>query len=368
MEKTEIKVLHVDSERSWRGGQQQAVYLYERMLKKGFATQLVCQPNSDLEAYCQSRKIPVKTIRFRHELDLIGALQLAHYACREGFNILQLHSGHALSWGLLTKLFFRNLVLVATRRVDFSVRKHFLSRYKYNSSLLNHIVCISQNISDVLIADGIMADKLSIIHSGINTHRFDSVAGTSEKRRKWHIPEDAILIGTVAAFTGHKDYPNLLKAAELVLHAKPDVYFIALGDGKLFKDMKFWTYTHKISDRFIFVGESKDVGAYLKSMDIFVLASKKEGLGTSVLDAQSVGLPIIGTMAGGIPEMIEHGINGLLVPVKDHEALAHAILQLIDNPELRQRLGKKALETVRSFDIDTTVDKYLALYAKLLNA
>jgi glycosyltransferase involved in cell wall biosynthesis len=104
---------------------------------------------------------------------------------------------------------------------------------------------------------------------------------------------------------------------------------------------------------------------YLKRFDIFVLASKLEGLGTSVLDAMSCGKTIVATNAGGIPEMIVDRINGLLVPKQNPEALAKSIIQLIDDSELRYKLALKAKESARLFDISKLVEQHIVLYNRL---
>ncbi|MDY0381980.1 MAG: glycosyltransferase family 4 protein, partial [Candidatus Cloacimonadaceae bacterium] len=108
------------------------------------------------------------------------------------------------------------------------------------------------------------------------------------------------------------------------------------------------------------------VGGFLKAFDFFVLASKKDGLGTSVLDAMSVGLPIIGTKAGGIPEMIESGISGLLVEKRNPEALAEAMLMLAEDPDLRKRLGEGGLSRGKHFSKERMTQMNLELYKKLL--
>ena len=125
-------------------------------------------------------------------------------------------------------------------------------------------------------------------------------------------------------------------------------------------------YKLGLKDRFVFVGFREDIGNFLKTFDIFVLASKKEGMGTSLLDAQSVGLPVIACETGGIPEIIAHGKNGMLVPPENEQKLANAILLLANNNKLRESLGQNAIETISEFEIHKTVIKNIKLYEELL--
>lgn len=365
-----MKILHIDTEMSWRGGQQQAVYLYHFLLEKGFKTSFVTPPGSKVCKYLSARDLPCKTIPFWGEWDFIHGLTLANYAKKEGFNVLHLHSGHALAWGLWAKLFVPGIKLIAVRRVSCPVRQNPLSYLKYRNRLIDRFVAISDHIRKVMVSDGIAEDKIVAIHSGVNLNKKTQLPGSDgskDKKVEKPVPDDAILIGTVAAFTKEKDYPTLLKAASQVIGERPGVYFIALGEGKLLADMKKIAAQSGINEKFIFSGFQSGVEEYLKRFNIYVMTSLNEGLGTSLLDAQAHGLPVIGTKTGGIPEIIEHEVNGLLVEPQNPEKLAEAIIKLVDDPKLRKRLGEKALETVQKFDIEKTVEKNIELYEALTN-
>jgi len=361
-----IKILHIDTEMGWRGGQQQAVYLFEGLIRRGFETVFVCRPDSELSGYFKNKELPHIEIPMRNELDMFSACRIASYARKNGFNILHLHSAHAHTIGLLVKLFYRKLKLIGVRRVDFKIKKNIFSRFKYNSSLINMIVCISSEIKKIMLECGVNEDKLTVIHSGVDINKFDNIETDTLLREKYGIAKDSIIIGTVAALVGHKDYPNLIKAAAIVTDKAKQAVFIAVGEGKNENEIKQIHSNLKLGNKFIFAGYQKEVGKYLKAFDIFVLASKKEGLGTSVLDAQSIGLPVIAAKAGGIPEMIENGVNGILVDKQNHEELANAILELVHDPEKRNLIGKNGKETVSKFSIENTVEKNINLYKELL--
>jgi len=364
-ENEKMKVLHIDAEKYWRGGQQQAVYLYEGMLKSGYQCGFVCCPGSQLQQYFETSQLNYHCLAFRSELDIISAFKLALLCRRYSYNILQLHSSHSLSWGLLAKLFYPNLKLVATRRVDFPIGKNPLSAFKYKTKAVNKIVAVSDNIRRVLINCGVAAEKIAVIHSGIDLAKFDRAQVPENFYKTWNIPAESIIVGTVAAFAGHKDYPNFLKAASLAVKENPDLFFMAVGGGNLLPEMQNLAYELGLGGHIAFTGFQKDIGQFLKAFDIFVLASCLEGLGTSVLEAMSVGLPVIGTKAGGIGEMITNGENGLLVSPKNPIELSQAILTLAQNPLLREEYGSNALNSVQKFSKDQMIDKYLELYTSL---
>lgn len=361
-----IKTLHIDTERGWRGGQQQAIYLFESMVKSGFETMFVCRPNSKLTKYLKAKKLPFFELKMSTEFDIVSAYKIAKFCRKNNYNILHLHSGHAQSIGILAKFFYRKLKTISSRRVDFGIKQNFFSKFKYKTKLLDKIVCISGAIKNVLLNDGIDENKLTIIHSGINIKKFDSVIPLENFKQSLNIPKENIVIGTISALVGHKDYPNLLNAAKIVLEKKSNITFCAVGDGKNEKEIKELYKKLKLGENFIFTGYRNDVGQFLKMFDIFVMASKKEGLGTSILDAQAVGLPIVATKTGGIPEIVKNNVNGLLVEPQNFLSLANAIIELIEDKEKRLKLGKTALETVRNFDINITVEKNIGLYKKIL--
>ncbi len=366
-EKKEISVLHIDSEKSWRGGQQQAAYLLERMHQSGHRTALVCPPGAAFESYCRKNALPCIPMTTYGELDFWAGYRIAALCKKNGYTIAHLHSAHAMATGLWAKLFHPGLRLVAVRRVDFHFKKNLLSRFKYNTRRLDKIVCISRGIRKVLLMDGIPESRLVTIHSGVDLKKFDPVVPPHDFKTRLGIPQDHILVGTVAAIAGHKDYPNLLYAAKSILQQTDNVSFCAVGDGPDEKEVHALAHHLDLGGRFVFAGFRNDVGNFMKSFDIFVLSSYLEGLGTSILDAQGVGLPVVACDTGGIPEAVHDRGNGLLVPPRNPAALSEAILKLVKSKEMRRNFGKQAKKSVAAFSIDITVQKNIELYRKVLS-
>ncbi|NNF99712.1 MAG: glycosyltransferase [Desulfobacteraceae bacterium] len=367
MNDKKVRVLHIDSEYGWRGGQQQVVYLLEAMYKNGYSTRLVCQPGSELAAYCSTQTLPHATVRMRGEIDIFAGYRIARLCRNLSINVIHTHAAHAHAIGLWVKLFYRNAKLIVTRRVDFSIRNSFFSLRKYTIPWVDHILCVSANIRTVLIADGVAMDKLDTIHSGIDTGKFDNTILPVDYRSSMRIAADHCVIGTVAAMADHKDYPSLLKAAKIVLDKTEDTTFCAVGDGPLMGEVRQLAEELNLGSRFIFTGYRSDVGHFFKLFDIFVLSSHLEGLGTSILDAQAAGLPVVACRSGGIPEIVENETSGLLVPKKDPTALADAILSLVRDESRRRALGSSAKKAVQRFSIHRTVNKYMKVYDRLLN-
>ncbi len=356
-----INILHIDTERTWRGGQRQATYLFEALYKRGYKTKMICRPNSKLQEFCRQKKLPYKIIPMKNEFCLFSALKIAKMCKSENYQIAHLHSAHAVAVGFWLKLFYPEIILIGMRRVDFKLKRNFFSRLKY--SKLDKLVCISKKIEEVVQNSGFENTKL--IYSGIDLNRFSDVEPVDIKQ-ELSLPEDSIIIGTTAALVGHKDFPTMLEAAKIVCWENEKANFVVLGDGHLKEELREMRDNLGLKNRFFFAGFKKNVGAYLKSFDIFALSSQKEGLGTSILDAQALGLPVVACKSGGIPEAVYNEENGFLVPKKNPEAFANALLKLMKNKKLIKKMGEMGLNTVKKFNIQKTIDNYLSFYYNLL--
>lgn len=357
-----MKVLHVDTGTEWRGGQQQALYLYAGLAELGVEGVMACPPGSELERRCRERGLTCEPLRTGGEWDVGAGLRLAGIARRRGCGLLHAHTSHAVTTCRWARVFRRNLRVVATRRVDFHIARGWLSRWKYGGKGLDRLVCISNGVRRVMTEDGIPESALTVIRSAVDLHRFDDAAAEGVPPVLKAFGDGAVVVGTVAAMVGHKDYPNLLRAAAEVTAHHPHVVFCALGDGPREERIHALASELGLGERFVFAGYQQDPGPWLHRFDIFVLASREEGLGTSILDAHSLGKPVVATRTGGIPDVVEDGVNGVLVPPESPEALAEALGRLVEDQRLRHRLGEGARETVKAFSVARMASEYKALY------
>lgn len=190
--------------------------------------------------------------------------------------------------------------------------------------------------------------------------------GTRERvRRDLSIPADAVVAITVANLRKEKDYPNLLRAAGQALAQHPGLYVLAVGQGPLEEQVRALHHELGLGDRVQLLGYRTDVPDLLASADLFVLASAFEGLPVSIMEAMSAGLPVVATSVGGVPEAVEEGVTGLLVPPRDAAALADALLSLANDETTRTRMGAAAKERSKAFDIRTAVAEQQRAYAAL---
>jgi glycosyltransferase involved in cell wall biosynthesis len=365
-----LSVLHVDTAGTWRGGQAQVLGLCEGLAARG-VTQWLAAPDGPLAARARERGIEAFRFAPRGDLDLPAAWGLARLALRLRPRILHLHSARAHATGWPAARAARAKVVVA-RRVDFAVAANPLSALKYRLPV-DRFVTVSGGIKDVLLQGGVPPARVTVIHSGIEVDRVAASvaeARASGRARAFRaalgVPEAAPLLGVIAAFAPHKDHATFVRAARRVLDRRPDAWFVCAGEGETLAAVRAEAHALGLSERLRLPGFVHDVPALLGALDLFVLSSFLEGLGTSVLDAQAAGVPVVATRVGGVPEMITSGVDGLLVPARDPEALAAAMLDVLADPEAARARARAAHASVRAFDLGATVAATERLYRELL--
>jgi len=263
-------------------------------------------------------------------------------------------------------------VLVA-RRVDFSIYRHSflgLNALKYRRA--DRIVAVSEAVKRVLVRDGLDGTRITVIRDGIDVRRIERAPERrAELRAALDVPLDAPLVGNVAALAPHKGQRYLVEAVPLLLKLVPAARVIIAGSGELREALEARARELKLGPALVFAGfrPPEEVISLVKAFDVFVFPSVGEGLGSSLLEAMAAGTPIVATRAGGIPEIVEDGVTGLLVPPADPEALGLAIARLLRDRSLALRLAAAARIAVREHGsadrmVRETVDLYRDLVAR----
>lgn len=327
-----MRVLHVDTARRWRGGQGQVLLTALGMAARGHSVLLACQKGGVLEQRARQAGLETLALRFTGDLSPFAWLGLRRAVRAFRPDALQLHDPHGLVPGLLAAR--PPMRAVATRRVDFPLRSP-LSKAKY--ARCHRVIAVSRGIAEVLRSDGLSGDRIRVVYEGVQDR--PAQAGGRETLRALGVPSDGLLVGNVAALTDHKDHATLLAAAAKVVARLPQARFVILGEGELAPALEAYAAQLGLGARCLFLGFRTDLDLLIPAFDVFCLSSHMEGLGTSLLDAMCFGRPIVATAAGGIPEAVLDGQSGALVPARDPEALARALLELLASPERRAAFG-----------------------------
>lgn len=361
-----MRILHINTERTWRGGEQQTLYLARGLQQRGHECTVACPPGAPLAANARSENLDVVEMRMRGEADLAATCKLARLIRSRGCDVIHMHTSHAHTLGCFASLFARRGVRVVSRRVDFSIIKNPVSRLKYRWGV-DKYVAISDAIKAVMVTDRVAAERISVVHSGIDISRFDSTEADAQLRNELQLQAGQPVIGNVAHLADHKGHRYLLEAVPEIIKEFPDAKFMIVGDGELRADLERQVARLGIEGSVVFTGFRRDVPALLSLFDVFVMASRMEGLCTSVMDAMAARVPVVVTDAGGLPELVRNEVSGLVVPAKEPAALALAIARLLRNREEAARFAAVARGTVgEKYSVDVMVEGNIRVYDDLL--
>jgi L-malate glycosyltransferase len=357
-----LRVLHVDTERGWRGGERQVFWLARALARQGHRSIVAARADEPLAQRATEAGLPVVHCNPITEFDPIAALALRRIVRREQIDVVHAHTGHAVTLAALAVL-GTTAKMILTRRVDFKLRPNPGTRWKYGRA--DAIIAISEAVAAALVDSGIPRSAIEIIPSGIDLDRQIPPA-SAETLESLGVPRDAPLAVMVAALVGHKDPVTFVRAIAAARRAVPSMHALLVGVGPLRPDVEAAIAETGVGDVLHLTGYRTDADNLLAAADVFVLSSKEEGLGTVLLDALSLGKPVAACAAGGIPEIIQDGISGLLVPPRDGSALGKAVAAILGDSDLRARLVEGGRRRVLDSSVERTAEKTVAVYRRVL--
>lgn len=359
-----MKILHVDPERAFGGGERQVAGLIRHLARRGHENLLAADPSGPLAARVPAVDARLVPLSIRNDLDLVAALRLRRLIARESPHVVHFHTSraHALSPWLRPYAPLRGVV---TRRMDYPPKRGPWTDLLYNRSVAA-VVAISAEVRARLIAAGVREDRVSLVRSAVEPPGgLPGPAGRAAARAR-HGIADEVAVGVVAALERRKGHDVLLRALASLGDHRPAIRCLACGDGSQRAALEQLARELGLADRVRFLGEQRQVADVLAALDVFVLPSRHEGLGVAVLEAMAMALPVVASAVGGLPEAVLHGTTGLLVPPEDPAALARAIGELATDRERAQAMGAAGRERVLAeFSMEHMAERYEALYERL---
>jgi glycosyltransferase involved in cell wall biosynthesis len=357
--------LHIDTARSWRGGQSQVKYTVLGLRQRGDRAVLVAHPEGELLKR-MSEGMDLVPLAPRHEVDLAAAWRFSKVLKQYGPDVIQAHDSHAVAMAATALAIVSNgkrPPLIATRRVDFRIARNSFSRWKYDQ--VDCFVAITNAIADMLVSDGIPRHKIALVNEGVDVERIVSLP-TADVHEECYLPVGSPVVGNVAALVPHKGQHYLVEAAALVVREVPDARFVILGDGELREQLEREIKQKHLERHVFLAGFRSNALELIKSFDVFVMSSVTEGLCTSIIDAMAAAKCVVATEAGGIPEVVAHEETGFLVPIRDSKALAQRLVQTLKDEPLRTRMGKAGLARARArFTVERMVEETSVVYERL---
>lgn len=359
-----LRIVHVDTERGWRGGERQAFWLAERLVRLGHHSVMAVRPGEPLAERAREAKLPIIPLAPFGEMDMLAAMTLRRAIVNENADIAHAHSGHAVALAALATMGTRAR-MVLTRRVSFPLKRNPASLWKYARA--DALIAVCRATADSLVASGIESARITVAYSGVDLTRVIPPA-SSETLASLGVRVGAPLVVMVAALVGHKDPLTFVRAMEVVRHTVPGVQALMVGEGELRPHVEREIAARGLSDCVHLAGYRTDADSLMSVADVVALSSSDDGIGGVVIDAMSFGKPVAATAAGGIPEAVTNGETGLLVPVGDSSALGDAIARLLTDRALAERMGANGIRRAPMFSIDNTVERTLEVYERVLAA
>ena len=346
------RIMHVDSGRSWRGGQRQVLLLAMGLHDRGYRTLVVAPAGSPLINRAERAGLPTYRLTLRGEWDIRRARELRAVAKEWRADIVHAHDARSHSISLLAQLFKRKARLVVTRRVAFPPKR---VRFKYGWGV-DAFIAISEAVRTAMVTAGVAADRIQVVYSGVPAPQMKQ---PRTWRRELGWPDDAVLCGIVGAMTREKGLDSLGAIANrLTPDVRAQIRLVLLG-------AKGKGGTTVAGIEVFDAGFVTEIHEAVAGLDVLWHPARSEGLGTAVIDAMSLGVPPIAFAVGGIPEVIEDGESGLLVPPGDVGGFATAVTRLVNDDALRARLAAGARKRARIFDSDAMIERTAEVYNRV---
>jgi glycosyltransferase involved in cell wall biosynthesis len=379
-----VRVVSIVTKLSVGGAQETVLRCCALLDHERFETLLVAgpetSPEGDLHERAQRMGVPVRTVSALRRpinplFDAIAIVQLMRLLHAVKPSIVHTHSSKAGLLGRMAARLARAPVVVHTI--------HGWSFHDYMSSSARHRYIMAERIaarfSDALIVvterdrqEGLARrighpSKYHLIRSGIETGNYRRGLGARQQARELlGVSTAPEVVGTVTRLSTQKDPATLLRAFAIVARARRSCSFVVIGDGPLRSEVDSMLNELQLTKRVVMAGSRSDVAALLPAFDVFVSSSLWEGLPRVVTEAVAAGIPVVTTNAGGVGELVVHEVSGLMVPPKDPEALADAVLRVLDNPVLGQRLASEASDRIEEYGTEAMIGALDRLYSRCL--
>ena len=343
-----MHITHLNFAKGFRGGERQTQLLIEQLAKQGYKQKLLTRVDSELAQRCSHIK----------KLEIIPTKKpyIFHMSTLKDTALIHAHETKALQVAYSASLLYK-VPYIVTRRVDNPLKTNFLNKKMYSAAF--KAVALSKAIKKEILRVSPNADT-KIIPSAFSGITVDHKISNEIKERF----KDKFLIGNVGALVdSHKGQSTLIEAAKKLETSHPHFHFILLGRGE---DEKKFKQQAKGLNNITFEGFVNNVNDYINCFDLFVFPSRHEGLGSILFDVMQLNVPIIATEVGGIPDIIQHNKNGILIPPADANAIEKSILEIYEHPEKREALTFQANSVVKNFSPEYMANRYIDLYTRYI--
>ncbi|UCD94984.1 MAG: glycosyltransferase [Candidatus Zixiibacteriota bacterium] len=354
-----IRVLHIDTGLTFRGGQRQVRLLIRNLDRFDIEQFLACPEQSPL-VQAASETVKERFALSRSNLmRFLERKELATFVKRNRIDIIHAHDSHAHTLAVSVKK-GQSLSIVVTRRSSGKIG--FGSRTKYVAYKIKY-VAISEHIKRMLTSGGVAEDSIEVISSMLDLSKFRGIAAGRGQRAH---AEGGKAIVSAGALDRKKGYYDALKGMVILAGKRDDFTYTLYGDGPEMGRLAGFVSRHDLSQVVRMPGWHNNPAEYLRNADIFLSTSRAEGLNTSIIEAMAAGVPVVATDIPPHRESITHLETGLLFPPGDIRKMVEALNQLLDKPEPAAIIGQKAAEVAERFDCGAITERIYRVYADVV--
>jgi len=372
-----IRVLYVIENRSFGGGERGFGQLASRLSSNRFQPFVAAHQGGKLEGIVQRAGVPFFPLDMSRKVNFRTIGHLSRVISDNGIHIVHSMGARADFFARMacrgkpsTALVCTVAMLIEGFDVGFIRKSVYKLADRYSARYVTQYIAVSKALKDRLVTKrGISADKISVIYNGVELDQYDpKLCSPEEARLSLGIKDNDPIVGTIGRLVYQKGFSYFLEAARYVYTENKQVRFVIVGHGPEEAKLKHLAKSLGISPRCSFVGLRLDIANLLSAFDVFVLSSVLEGLPRVVIEAMAMKRPIVATDINGVREQLRHNETGLLVNPTDPEALAQAILDILDDQQRAERLGREARKHAkRIFDLRHTLANVEMLYEKIFD-
>jgi glycosyltransferase involved in cell wall biosynthesis len=347
-----MKILELNFERTWRGGERQTLYNLLGFQDAGCDVALVCRKGFPLEH--EALKAGITTYAFSDVFSVVSFL----ITSGSQYDVIHAQTSHILTYCLATKPFHKAQILFS-RRVDF-VPHGYATRLKYR--LADKLIAISDPVKEIISTFSGRSD-VSVISDIVVPKKLNAERARKELESFGWYPGLKV-VATIAALVPHKDPLTMVEAIKKLSEVRQDFIFLHFGSGELYNTVKDKIAEFSLQKHYKLLGFVEEVEDFFSVFNVFAMSSVEEGLGSTVLDAFAYKVPVVATKAGGLADLIDSG-RGIAVDKKDALGLAAAIDESLSLPENHEPMVQKAHDYVlKQHNLQYITSEYLLLINK----
>ena len=363
-----MNILQISSASTFGGGERYVVDLTNALVARGHDVTVAVRPGSPLPRHLQLSPQKILTLPLRNALDVQSARELEKFVRRKEIDVVHAHMARDYSLASYAAR-RRETKYIVTRHVLFKMNR----LHRHTLSRAACVIAVSQAVARELRSSRIVSDdRIAVIHNGIDVESIRKTCAELHRRMFLRaigmpdrMPDNGTLVGSIGELRTLKRHDDFIRAAALILKEFPETQFVLAGVGDERERLEKLVADLGLADRFKFLGWLDDADKLLCAMDVFVSASETESFGLAIVEAMAAGTAVVATATEGAKEVIDDQKTGLLVPIGDVQAIAGSVVNLLKDPENRERITTESVKSVaKKFSLTRMVDDIEKIYLR----